>query len=107
MAGSCAAVPGPCRRLFFDLAFTVLPKSAADAPARTPLRMLADAQRNFPDGNERLAEHVRALGLDHVLFATDWPGMTQADTADAIRGSLPLRPAEIEAVLANKAPFLR
>jgi predicted TIM-barrel fold metal-dependent hydrolase len=107
MAGMCAAVPGPCRRLFFDLAFTVLPKGASDAPARTPLGMLADAQRNFPDGNQRLAEHVRALGLDHVLFATDWPGMTQADTAEAIRGSLPLRPAEIDAIFANQAPFLR
>ena len=107
LAGACAAVPGPCRRLFFDLAFTVLPKDAANAPARTPLRMLADAQRNFPDADERLAEHVREIGLDRVLFATDWPGMTPADTAAAIRASLPLRPAEIETVFANTAPFFK
>lgn len=107
MAGTCAAVPDPCRRLFFDLAFTVLPKGAAEAPARTTLRMLADAQRNFPDGYKRLAEHIRTLGLDHVLFASDWPGMTPADTAAAIRASLPLRPAEIETIFANKAPFLK
>ena len=100
-------MPGPCRRLFFDLAFTVLPKSAADAPARTPLRMLADSQRNFPDGNHRLAERIRTLGLDHVLFGSDWPGMTPADTAAAIRRRLPLRPAEIETIFANQAPFLR
>ena len=32
LAGACAAVPGPCRRLYFDLAFTVLPKLPAGAP---------------------------------------------------------------------------
>jgi uncharacterized protein len=107
LAGACAAVPGRCRHLYFDLAFTVLPIRAAGAPRGTALRVLADAQRGLPDANARLAERMRAIGLDHVLFATDWPGMTQADTAEAIRGSLPLRPAEIEAVLANTAPFLR
>ncbi len=107
LAGACAAVPGPCRRLFFDLAFTVLPRGAADAPARTPLRRLADAQRNFPDANRRLAERIRAIGLDHVLFATDWPGMTPADTVEAVRRALPLQPAEIDRVFANAAPYLR
>ena len=107
LADRCAAVPGPCRRLFFDLAFTVLPKGAADAPARTPLRMLADSQRNFPDAYDRLAERIRTLGLDHVLFGSDWPGMTPADTVAAIRSSLPLRPAEIDRIFANTAPFLK
>jgi predicted TIM-barrel fold metal-dependent hydrolase len=107
MAGACAAVPGPCRRLFFDLAYTVLPKDAANAPARTPLRLLADAQRNFPDANARLADRIRAIGLDRVMFATDWPGMTPADAAAAIRASLPLRPVEIETIFANTAPFLK
>lgn len=105
-AGTCAAVPGICRHLFFDLAFTVLPKRAATAPPGSSLRMLADAQRSFPDAYDRLAERIRTVGFDHVLFATDWPGMTPADTVEAIRRSLPLRPAEIDRIFANKAPFL-
>jgi predicted TIM-barrel fold metal-dependent hydrolase len=106
-AGGCAATPGACRRLYFDLAFTVLPKSASDAPAGTSLGMLADTQRNFPDADARLADRIRAIGLDHVLFATDWPGMTQGDTIEAVRRSLPLDAAEIDRIFANQAPFLR
>ncbi len=45
--------------------------------------------------------------LGHVLFGSDWPAMTPADTAAAIRRSLPLRPAEIETIFANRAPYLR
>lgn len=107
LAGTCAAVPEPCRRLFVDLAFTVLPKGAAEAPPRTAVRMLADAQRNFPEANDRLAERIRTIGIDHVLFATDWPAMTPADTAEAIRQSLPLKSEEIERILANQAPYLK
>jgi predicted TIM-barrel fold metal-dependent hydrolase len=103
VAGTCAAVPGPCRRLYVDLAFTVLPKDAAEAPAGTALRTLADAQRDFPEANERLAERIRTLGFDHVLFATDWPGMTPADTVAAIRSELPLEDAEIDRIFANQA----
>jgi predicted TIM-barrel fold metal-dependent hydrolase len=107
LAGACAAAPESCLRLFFDLAFTVLPKTAANARPGTALRMLADAQRDFPDADKRLADRIRTIGLDHVLFATDWPGMTPADTLEALRRSLPLRPAELDAVFANQAPFLR
>jgi predicted TIM-barrel fold metal-dependent hydrolase len=107
LVGACAASPGSCRRIFFDLAFTVLPKSASNAPARTTLRMLADSQRDFPDANTRLADRIRTIGLDHVLFATDWPGMTPGDTIEAVRTSLPLRPAELDRIFANTAPYLK
>ena len=57
--------------------------------------------------NDRLAERIRTIGIDHVLFATDWPDMTPADTAEANRQSLPLKPKEIERILANQAPYLK
>ena len=107
LARACAAAPESCRRLFFDLAFTVLPKTAANAQPGTALRMLADAQRDFPDAVERLADRIRTIGLDHVLFATDWPGITPANTIEAVRRSLPLRPAEIDRIFANTAPYLK
>jgi predicted TIM-barrel fold metal-dependent hydrolase len=103
----CGSSADACRQLYFDLAFTVLPAGAAEAPAQNVLRMLADAQRDFPDANERLAERLQTIGLDHVVFGSDWPGMTPAATIDTIRRSLPLKPAEVDRIFTNRAPFLR
>lgn len=103
-AAACTATPETCRRVFFDVAFTVLPTTA---PPGTLLHVLADAQRGFPDANAHLAGRIRAIGLGHVLFATDWPELTPLESIEAVRRSLPLRPAEIDRIFSNRAPYLR
>ena len=106
-AARCGTGNPACRRVFFDCAFTVLPATASSAEPGTSLRVLADAQRGFPEANTRLVERIRALGVRRIVFGSDWPGaLTPADTVRAISERLPLTSAELEALLANAAPFV-
>ena len=106
-AAACAATPEPCRRLWFELAMTVIPEAGASAPAGTSLRRLADAQRDFPDANQRLTSRIRSLGAGRVLFGSDWPSMTPIDSQEAVRRGLPLQPDELKTIFTNTAPYLR
>lgn len=63
--------------------------------------------------NRRLANRVRQLGLDRVVYATDWPSWPPvADPSQGIarnmtliRSALPLTDVEMESVFANVGPF--
>jgi len=55
----------------------------------------------------RLAERLRALGLRHVLFGTDWPDWTARSYAADIEKNLPLSADELRVLLTNRAPWLR
>jgi predicted TIM-barrel fold metal-dependent hydrolase len=107
IVAACSASPAACRQLWCELSTTVLPESAPAAAPGTALRELADAQRDFPDANARLAAHIRALGVGHVLFGSDWPGMTPLEGQAAIGRALPLSPAELRAVFANTLPGMK
>jgi uncharacterized protein len=96
-----------CSHLAFDLAYTVLPASASSAPPGTSMRTLADAQRGFNGANRRLAERIRAIGTNRILFASDWPGMTPLEERDAIRALLPVTASQLRTIFANEAPYLR
>lgn len=60
-------------------------------------------------GNARLAERIRALGTDRVVYATDWPSWPPVEdrregiarNVDLIRGALPLSEDELAEVLDN------
>ncbi|HEY3383959.1 MAG TPA: amidohydrolase family protein [Vicinamibacterales bacterium] len=103
-SAACAARSPVCRHLLFDLAFTVLPAGAADATPGSSLRSLADAQRDLPDANERLVRHIRKIGVDRIVFGSDWPGMSPLDAQDAMRRQLPIARKELTQIFSNVAP---
>jgi uncharacterized protein len=106
-AARCGTSHPACRRLFFDCAFTVLPETASSAAPGTSLRVLADAQRGFPEANTRLVERIRALGTRRVVLGSDWPGaLTPADAVRTISTRLLLTAAEMEMLFSNVAPFI-
>jgi predicted TIM-barrel fold metal-dependent hydrolase len=102
----CAANPAPCARLYFDLAAVLLPSSASQAPVGSDERMLADAQAGFAEGPARLLTNLRRIPAGHLLFATDWPVATPTEDLDLLRTRLQLTPAELDRILAARAPYL-
>lgn len=65
--------------------------------------------------NERLAEKIRELGIERVVYATDWPSwppVTDITTgidrnAQLLRSALPLTEAELDRLFANVGPMFR
>ena len=78
------------RNLYFDLALVI------DA-AMDPVRKATVAQR------------IRAIGVDRILYGTDGGDPTDPLPKTQVQAlhSLPLTPAEIRAIEANVAPYLR
>ena len=58
-----------------------------------------------------IARRLREIGLDHVLFGTDWPGAgccaSQHLTADFLVNDAGLTREEVRKVFANVAPYMR
>jgi predicted TIM-barrel fold metal-dependent hydrolase len=53
-----------------------------------------------------LGDKLGVVGLDRVLFGTDWPEWTPADYLEDLNTYLPLTRADITRVAANRAPWL-
>lgn len=92
-------------RLTFGLGAVVfLPDAAPDEEMRALV-----AERNA-----RLAERLRAVGLERVVYATDWSGWPPGTEAsegiarnvELVRHALPLEADELEVVFANVGPML-
>jgi uncharacterized protein len=64
---------------------------------------------NSPDDMKVLAQRMREVGLDRILYATDGPltDGTPRDGWAATRGTLPLTDAEFRILANNVAPYLR
>ena len=106
-AEQCEKTPGPCAHVYFDISAVVVPPSAATAPAGSDLRSIYDYQKDFPEGRQRLAANMRRLGLNRMLFATDWPIYTPKDYIQVLRTELPLTPPELDQIFANLAPYFQ
>lgn len=75
-------------RVYFDLAAVVMAALPDEALAPLPARM-------------------RQIGIDHILFATDWDAMeAPKEYIQALKSRLDLTEAEWEVLLANQAPYL-
>ncbi|MDF2775375.1 MAG: hypothetical protein K0S86_4875 [Geminicoccaceae bacterium] len=92
-------------RIYFDLSGVVIPRSAESAPEGTDLRVLADQQRGFPEWPSHLVARLRTLGLDRVLFASDWPFTSAARYRALLQAELGLTAAELRCILGNAAPY--
>jgi predicted TIM-barrel fold metal-dependent hydrolase len=93
------------KRIYFDLSGVVIPRSAKNAPEGTDLRILANQQREFPDWPSHLVARLRSLGVDRVLFASDWPFTSAAHYRAVLRGELGLTAEELRHILTNTAPY--
>jgi len=91
--------------LAFDLAAVVLEPDAADEDVE---------RKRIRNANRKLAERIRELGVERVVFATDWPDGAPllgyereiALNAQVIASALPLNSDELAAVYANLSPVL-
>ena len=67
----------------------------------------------WPDrvsGTVRTAEivsRIRQIGLDHILFATDWPAPGSVGYHKELSQSLGLEPSELQKIFDNTAPYLK
>jgi len=83
----------------FDLAAVVFPPSRAE-PDTVRVQAMTEA-------NEKLAERIRGLGAERVLFATDWDALPLDGYLETIRTILPLEADEIKDILDNVGPLFR
>lgn len=102
----CTEHPDRCRNLYFDISAVVLPQTYAQAAPGSDDRLLWDEQKGFTDGPERLAANLRRIGLWRILFGTDWPEATASEYIQTLRRGLRLKPAEIDRIFRNVAPYL-
>lgn len=56
---------------------------------------------------QRLVERLRTLGLDRILFGTDWPAVTPRAYAAELATNVPLTERELRKILANRAPWVQ
>lgn len=85
--------------VFFDMGLVPFP----------PQRARGDTarQRVYRRWNRRFAEAVRRVGLDRVVFGTDYPEAKPGPYARRLRESLPLADSEIDDLYEDRAPYLR
>jgi len=104
-ADKCSSQATVCNRLYFDISGVIVPPSAANAPQGSDLRFMYENQKDFSEGPKRLAANLLRIGLNRILFATDWPISTPKDYIKLLRTDLPLTPAEIDQIFSNVAPY--
>lgn len=91
--------PDRTARVFFDLAAVPVPPYRA----RGDSALLEQVRRI----NERVAEAVRRIGPDRIVYGTDWPELSAPGYLNGIRDALPMEPAELRDLLDDTAPYLR
>lgn len=85
-------------RVYFDLAAVPLPISmAGDDSARIAA---------WKEVNARIAEAVRKIGPDRIVYGTDWPAVSVPRYLAGVRESLPLEAARLRNLLDDAAPYL-
>ena len=92
--------PERMRNVFLDLAAVPVPEylvSDGDSASLADVRTM----------NRRLAEGVQDIGLDRIVYATDWPVVSLPDYLAGTRRDLPLDRAKLRELIAGTAPYLR
>jgi len=104
-ADACERRAPVCERLYFDISAVIVPPLAPGEKPSEEMEMAYEYAKDFPEGPQRLAANARRIGLSRVLFATDWPVSTPKDYIRTLRTGLPLKPAEIDQIFRNVAPY--
>jgi predicted TIM-barrel fold metal-dependent hydrolase len=73
---------------------------------RSPAGHEGDTLRTIQAFNERLARHIQDIGVDHVVFGSDWPALPEPGrSAETLRSILDQK--TVESLFDNRAPYVR
>jgi predicted TIM-barrel fold metal-dependent hydrolase len=76
------------------------------ASFRSPAGHEGDTLRTIQAFNERLARQIQDIGLDHVVFGSDWPSLPEPGrSAETLRSILD--PQTVASLFDNRAPYVR
>lgn len=107
-AGTAAAVeafasaleehPARTDRLFFDMAAVPVPahRARGDSALLEKVRAI----------NDRVAEAVREIGPDRIVYGTDWPVVSMPAYLEGLRGALPMSEKTFRDLIDDTAPYL-
>jgi predicted TIM-barrel fold metal-dependent hydrolase len=73
---------------------------------RSPAGHEGDTLRTIQAFNERLARHIQDIGVDHVVFGSDWPALPEPGRSAEILRSI-LDQQTLESLFDNRAPYVR
>ena len=87
-------------KLYFDIAAIVSDENTESSDRKATLR--------WPDTHykEVLAGRLREIGLQRVVFGTDWPLVAPAKYWHEFSEQIPLEPCELAIIRANRTPWL-
>ena len=66
-----------------------------------------DTDELSPGDLEALRDKIRRIGIDRVVFASDWDEAQPATYLESLKGGLGLSDAEWNQLLENEAPFFQ
>lgn len=89
--------------VYFDLSAVIkpVPESKKDDDKE------AESQWYPQQRYERLTERLRTIGMERILFGTDWPEWMPANYKSDIEKKLPLTESELQVIFSNRAPWVR
>lgn len=88
--------------IYFDISAVIRPVKKQDSTA-TPEHSSWYPEKRY----DRLAKQLRRIGLNRILFGTDWPDWSPADYKADIMEQLPLSKEELRIIFANRAPWFK
>lgn len=84
--------------VYFDLSAVIRPVS--DEPPEIPAW--------YPEKRyERMAEQLQKIGMNRLLFGTDWPDWSPADYRKDLVEHLPLEEPAFRTIFSNRAPWFK
>jgi uncharacterized protein len=93
-------------RLFFDLSFSAIPLTLLPEAVRADPAVLAQIDA----AHGALAARIRAIGVERMLYGSDWAGedgmLTMAAHLELMRSAVPLEPEEWATIFGNVAPYM-
>jgi predicted TIM-barrel fold metal-dependent hydrolase len=94
------------QNLYFDLSGILVSKAPYEASRKDFNRMLTEQkQRDFPDWESPIEARIREIGIDRVLFGSDWPTGSPAADQLLVQEQLKLSPQELRRFFGNVAPY--
>lgn len=94
--------------VYFDVSAVVRAVRGGGGASKTSSDSGSAGQDWWPEKRYvRLVERLRKLGLEHILFGTDWPDWTPRSYAADLEKNLPLTADELHTLLLNRAPWLK
>lgn len=90
--------PDRTENVVFDMAAVAVPETLARGDSAMVERVRT--------ANGGFAEAVRELGLDRIVYGTDWDAVSMPVYLEGMRSDLPMETAEIRDLVDDRAPYL-